>query len=171
MKRSHSFRLFRSASAVLTLALWWPSLAVSSEPVASVSLPVVAFPKNALFSRVSEPEHDAAIGAAVALVPVPRFVARGTSAGDVAAELGAPALKLGPDAWIYWNYQTVAPGGAEFDTLVVLFSGGRVSQIRLVSRDAVEALAARLAGRVSGPGRLVDMTPARLRSPPAAAGW
>jgi len=76
----------------------------------------------------------------------PGRIARGATPAEVIAIIGAPDRRLSADAWVYWNYQanrTVAHT-SDLDTLVVIFSTGRVGHLRLLPRANVEALAARM---------------------------
>lgn len=60
---------------------------------------------------------------------------------DVLQQLGRPVERLTPDLWIYWRYYS-AEDAAEtggYDTLVVAFSRGRVSRMRLVKGDDLRA--------------------------------
>jgi hypothetical protein len=160
---SNHLRLSRSASVVLVLTVSLSSLAASPEAATSLSLPVVAFPRHVTPSQSPEPERDAASDDMITVVvPVPPFVERGTRAADVVAQLGPPALKFGRDAWVYWDYRAAPSATSEFDTLVLLFSDGRVTHIRLVSRPAVEALAERFATGATGTARFTGV-PSRPR--------
>jgi hypothetical protein len=58
---------------------------------------------------------------------------------------GRPDEKLGPDLWLYWNFQPAGqPAADEPKALVIFFSGDRVQSIRLVETKPARALLAQL---------------------------
>lgn len=92
-----------------------------------------------------EPESLEPLSSLADLSPAPAL-RRGALAADVVAALGDPAVRLSRDVWVYWNHRTdqVALQQQGFDTLVVAFTQGRVTNLRLVTHQSVEALMLRL---------------------------
>lgn len=71
----------------------------------------------------------------------PRHVRFGMTPADVRAAMhGKPDVQLTPDLWVYWHFHSGMVSAEKFDTLIVSFAGGRVTQYRLVERKAVRAL-------------------------------
>lgn len=71
----------------------------------------------------------------------------GSSPAAVQKVLGAPAATLGTDLWIYWNFTGPNPnaGNPAYDTLVVAFSKGRVSDVKITDGRTVRRLLAEAA--------------------------
>lgn len=74
------------------------------------------------------------------------FVARGRGREEVERRLGPPACRLSADAWVYWDCESSMPEDVArgFSAMIILFTDGRVSGIRLAPRKNVEALIAHL---------------------------
>ena len=71
-------------------------------------------------------------------------VAPGSSRETVRKKLGAPSAILGTDAWVYLNFTTSNPNAANpaYDTLVVAFTDGRVSAVKITDGRVVRQLLA-----------------------------
>jgi hypothetical protein len=63
--------------------------------------------------------------------------------------LGAPHATLGPDLWIYWDFDAPNPNRAnpEFDTLVVAFEHERVVAVKITDGRVVRQLLAQAAAQ------------------------
>jgi hypothetical protein len=71
-------------------------------------------------------------------------VARGMSREAINFQLGAPSETLGANVWVYWNFKAAgAANPAGSDTLVVVFSDGRVTTLRLCDSQPVRSLIAK----------------------------
>lgn len=76
-------------------------------------------------------------------VPLPAqpFAAVGMTREALLAQLGPPDLRPGADLWVFFDFRARRrPADERSDALVVVFSGGRVTRVRLTERAAVEAL-------------------------------
>jgi len=75
----------------------------------------------------------------------------GASPATVRSALGAPAAVFKDDLWIYWNFTAPYPAAAnpEFDTLVVLFTHGRVTGVKITDGRVVRWLLAEHAAQVA----------------------
>ena len=71
-------------------------------------------------------------------------VAPGASPEAVQKALGRPAAMLRPDLWVYLDFTTTNPDAAnpDFDTLVVGFTNGRVTAVKLTDGHVVRQLLA-----------------------------
>lgn len=89
------------------------------------------------------------------MIPLERFThfaARGRTYAEVTEHLRAPDYRLSPDLWVYWNCESDHPDDVKrgFDTMIVTFTHGRVSSVRLAPRAWVKALIARIEAGRSG---------------------
>jgi hypothetical protein len=97
-------------------------------------------------------EGDGAVesGSQDELVPLRRnttfFAARGRSHAEVERHLGPPAHRIYADVWVYWDCESNMPEdkARHFDTMILTFTNGRVSNVRLAPRKSVEELIARV---------------------------
>ena len=84
------------------------------------------------------------------LVPLTRntsfFAARGRSPAEVERHLGPPAHRIYANVWVYWDCESNMPEDKvrHFDTMIITFTNGRVSNVRLAPRKSVEELIARV---------------------------
>ena len=84
------------------------------------------------------------------LVPLEPYTtfhpARGHSREQVQRQLGPPHHKIYADLWVYWNCESdVAEERARnYDTMIITFTNGCVSSVRLAPRAVVETLIARV---------------------------
>ena len=69
-------------------------------------------------------------------------LAPGSSPETVRKTLGAPAATLGKDLWIYFEFSKPNPNVANpaFDTLVVAFTDGRVTAVKITDGRVVRQL-------------------------------
>lgn len=76
-------------------------------------------------------------------------VAPGSSPETVKKTLGAPTAVLGQDVWVYLNFSKPNPnaGNPAFDTLVVAFTDGRVTAVKITDGRVVRQLLAQQAGQ------------------------
>lgn len=71
----------------------------------------------------------------------PRHIRFGMTPAEVRVAMhGKPDAQLAPGIWVYWHFQSGILGAEKFDTLLVSFTRGQVTQYRLVERKAVRAL-------------------------------
>lgn len=78
------------------------------------------------------------------------YAGKGMSPTDVETTLGAASAKLSNDVWVYWDFKaTNVPAAHHFDTLVVVFSKGRVTTLRLCDSKPVRAFVAQQQKRKS----------------------
>ncbi|MBI4626806.1 MAG: hypothetical protein HY736_26745 [Verrucomicrobia bacterium] len=82
----------------------------------------------------------------IPLDSVVSFAARGRTHAEVAKHLGQPNYRLSPDLWVYWECESNVRADAVrgFNAMIVRFTNGRVSGIRLAPRPDLEALIAQL---------------------------
>jgi hypothetical protein len=68
----------------------------------------------------------------------------GSSPAEALRALGKPHAMMGSDLWIYWNFGDPNPNSAnpEFDTLVVAFTNGRVTDVKITDGRVVRRLLA-----------------------------
>ena len=71
-------------------------------------------------------------------------LASGSSPATVQKVLGAPSAVLGPDLWVYADFTKSNPNAAnpEFDTLVVAFTNGRVTAVKITDGRVVRQMLA-----------------------------
>ena len=71
-------------------------------------------------------------------------LAPGTSAATVQKVLGRPSAVLGKETWVYFDFTKSNPnaGNPEFDTLVVGFTEGRVTAVKITDGRVVRQLLA-----------------------------
>lgn len=113
---------FRFASLVLLLCTALSSTGQAQSPAAPLAEAIARLDDD---GPLSEPRH----------------VGFGMTPEEVqSAMLGKPDTRLTPEIWVYWHFRSGIVGAEKFDTLVVTFSRGRVTQYRLVERQAVLAL-------------------------------
>lgn len=76
-------------------------------------------------------------------------LAPGSSAAAAQKALGAPSAKLGPNLWVYFDFAKPNPNAANpaFDTLVVAFHDGRVSDVKITDGRVVRVLLAQYAAQ------------------------
>ena len=101
---------------------------------------------SAVFTA-SSPAEDAARASAETLLSFGSnvFARTGMSRDQLVAQLGAPSEKLGEDVWAYWDFRAAGlPPATRGDTLVVVFTQGHVSLLRVTDRASVEAALAKL---------------------------
>jgi len=84
---------------------------------------------------------------AFAATPFRPFIlnlAPGSSPATVRQALGLPSAMLGSDLWIYWNFAEPNRNAAnpEFDTLVIAFTDGRVTAVKITDGRVVRQLLA-----------------------------
>jgi hypothetical protein len=80
-------------------------------------------------------------------------IVRGDASSLVLEALGAPARKLDGNVWIYPGFNAGAAQSKDDDcsTLMVTFTNGRVSDLKLVNDRAVAVIARRIeAGKAAG---------------------
>ena len=71
----------------------------------------------------------------------PRHIGLGMTAAEVTDAMhGKPDQRPAPELWVYWHFQTAADRTGKYNTLVVYFTEGRVTKLRLVERKALAAL-------------------------------
>jgi hypothetical protein len=73
-------------------------------------------------------------------------VLRGSSRWEVETALGRPETKLSDDVWVYYNFSTpYLPDAADdCDKLMITFTGGKVSDIKLVNERARKIYSAQI---------------------------
>jgi outer membrane protein assembly factor BamE (lipoprotein component of BamABCDE complex) len=72
-------------------------------------------------------------------------VARGMSREAVTLMLGVPSETVGSNVWVYWNFRGKgAPQAANFDTLVLVFAGDRLTTLRLCESKPMRELIAKM---------------------------
>ena len=71
-------------------------------------------------------------------------LAPGSSPEVVKRTLGVPSAVLGKDVWVYFNFAKANPNAAnpEFDTLVIAFTDGRVTAVKITDERVVRQLLA-----------------------------
>ena len=71
-------------------------------------------------------------------------VTPGSSPAAVQKALGVPSAMLGKDLWVYFDFSKPNPNAAnpEFDTLVVAFTDGRVTAVKITDGRVVRQLLA-----------------------------
>jgi hypothetical protein len=71
-------------------------------------------------------------------------VAPGSSSAAVKKSLGAPSAVLGQDVWVYLNFAKANPNAANpaFDTLVIAFTDGKVTAVKITDGRVVRQLLA-----------------------------
>lgn len=84
---------------------------------------------------------------AFAATPFRPFIlnlAPGSSPATVQKVLGAPSAVLGKEVWVYLDFSKPNPNAAnpEFDTLVVGFTEGRVTAVKITDGRVVRQLTA-----------------------------
>lgn len=87
------------------------------------------------------------------------FAARGRSPEEVNRQLGPPDHRIYDAVWVYWNCESNIPedNARRFDTMVIQFTNGRVSHVRLMARASVEAVIARVnAAKEATRNRMAD---------------
>jgi hypothetical protein len=89
-----------------------------------------------------------------AIVALSPSVSRGMSQETVEFMLGKPDEKLSADAWVYWNFKARGvPVSDGIDTLVIGFTGDRVTLIRLSKSGPVRAFITRQKARATEQSR------------------
>lgn len=78
-------------------------------------------------------------------------LAPGSSPAAVQKALGAPSALLGQDVWVYWNFSAPNPNSVNpaFDTLVVGFTDGRVTAVKITDGRVVRQLVAQQTARAA----------------------
>ena len=81
-------------------------------------------------------------------------VSLGATQGTVLRVLGAPALEMSPNAWVYHNYHADLALANEqgCDTVMITFAQGKVADLKLVNHPAAVSLAAN--GKIQS-GRMI----------------
>jgi len=108
------------------------------------SLVLAAASTAASFAAHSDhPERDPLL-----LLPSNAFVTSGMSRDAVLDQLGQPSSKLSPNVWVYADFRAKGrPAGDRADALLVVFSGDRVSLLRVTEQALVNAALAKLQGK------------------------
>ena len=75
----------------------------------------------------------------------------GSSPATVQKVLGAPSAMLGKEVWVYLDFSKPNPNAAnpEFDTLVVGFTEGRVTAVKITDGRVVRQLLAQQQAQVA----------------------
>jgi outer membrane protein assembly factor BamE (lipoprotein component of BamABCDE complex) len=104
------------------------ALSTSALSAASKDTPAIAYSVSAVTSASSGFEK----------------VSPGATQGTVVRVLGAPALEMSPDVWVYHNYHANLALANEqgCDTVVITFAQGKVADLKLVNHPAATYLAA-----------------------------
>lgn len=92
------------------------------------------------------------------------FAARGRLRKEVEQHLGPPHHRVSADLWVYWGCESSDPEyiARGYNTMLIVFSNGRVSSLRVAPRSEVEALIARVeAAKVAKAQRTVAAKPAK----------
>jgi outer membrane protein assembly factor BamE (lipoprotein component of BamABCDE complex) len=101
-----------------------------------------------VFSLSAAPKAETAHAHSVTFVErnSSNSVARGSSRSEVQTALGQPATKLSDDVWVYSNFSAPYPPDAADDCnlLMITFTGGQVTDIKLVNDRARKIYAARI---------------------------
>ncbi|MDO8542085.1 MAG: hypothetical protein Q7S40_16735 [Opitutaceae bacterium] len=68
----------------------------------------------------------------------------GSSSESVRKTLGVPSATLGKDLWVYFEFSQANPNAEnpEFDTLVIAFTDGRVTDVKITDGRVVRKLLA-----------------------------
>jgi hypothetical protein len=78
-------------------------------------------------------------------------VSRDSTRRQVESALGLPASKLSDDVWLYLNFVVAGSNGCPYqcDRLMITFTAGRVSDIKVVNKQAEQIYAARIKARAA----------------------
>jgi hypothetical protein len=100
--------------------------------------------KSVLFAIVLATLLARSAPAATPFRPFILNLAPGSSPAAVLAVLGLPSAMLRRDLWIYQNFAHPNPNAAnpEFDTLVVAFTDGRVTAVKITDGRIIRQLLA-----------------------------
>jgi outer membrane protein assembly factor BamE (lipoprotein component of BamABCDE complex) len=108
--------------SVLVLAAALSATALVPLSAASKNVPAIAYPVNIV--RVGLDDNQIKVG---------------STRDAVRRLMGNPHQRPTPDVWLYWNYRSDAdrPNQQGCGTLIVTFSGDKVSDLKLANRRAV----------------------------------
>jgi hypothetical protein len=117
--------------------------------LASVLILAAALSSSALIPLSAASKNNAAIGYPVRLIDLPSCgqeqIARGATQGMVSRLMGSPLRELAPDVWVYRGYHADLDLANDqgCDIIVVTFTKGKVTDLKLVNQSAVSILMAK----------------------------